>query len=445
MIPRYTRPEMAAIWDDQNKFAIWLRIEILACEAMHKLGVVPATDLRNIKKKAAFSVARINEIEEEVQHDVIAFLTNVAEHVGPSSRFIHKGMTSSDVIDTALAVQMVEAADKLIAGVEAVRQAAGEQARAHQYTPMIGRSHGIHAEPITFGLKMALMYDEFGRALERLKHAREIVRVGQLSGAVGTHAHLDPFVEHYVCEKLGLKPAAISTQILQRDRHADYMNELALVACSIDRWATEFRHLQRTEVRETEEYFSETQKGSSAMPHKRNPIIGERLSGMARLIRGYAVTAMENVALWHERDISHSSAERVILPDATIALDYMLHKLEYLVRTLRVNKDRMQANLDLTRGLIHSQQVLLMLTEKGVSRELGYRIVQRNAMAAWEGKGQLRDLLAADPDVRKHVTAKDLDRVFDLSVHFRDVERTFRAVGLGGKPPKRPAKPKAKK
>jgi adenylosuccinate lyase len=433
MIPRYTRPEMANIWEDQNKFSIWLRIEVLACEALHKLGVVPTVDLKRIQKKAAFNVDRINQIEEEVQHDVIAFLTCVAENVGPSSRFIHKGMTSSDVIDTALAVQMVEAADLLIAGVEAVRQAAADQAIKHKFTPMIGRSHGIHAEPITFGLKMALMYDEFGRALDRLKHAREIVRVGQLSGAVGTHAHLDPFVEKYVCEKLKLKPAAISTQILQRDRHADYMNELALVACSIDRWATEFRHLQRTEVRETEEYFSENQKGSSAMPHKRNPIIGERLSGMARLIRGYAVTAMENVALWHERDISHSSAERVILPDATIALDYMLNKLEYMVRTLRVNKDRMLANLNMTHGLIHSQQVLLLLTEKGVSRELAYRIVQRNAMAAWEGKGNLKDLLSADTDVKKSVTAKDLDRVFDVSVHFRDVERTFKAVGLGGK------------
>ncbi|HMO50787.1 MAG TPA: adenylosuccinate lyase [Kiritimatiellia bacterium] len=433
MIPRYTRPDMAAIWDDENKFAIWLKIEVLACEAMSKAGIIPRADLQRIQKRAAFSVARINEIEEEVQHDVIAFLTNVAEHVGPSSRFIHKGMTSSDVIDTALAVQMVQAADLLIAGVEAVRKAAAAQARKHKFTPMIGRSHGIHAEPLTFGLKMALMYDEFGRALQRLHQAREIVRVGQLSGAVGTHAHLDPAVEAYVCKKLGLKPAAISTQILQRDRHADYMNALALVACSIDRWATEFRHLQRTEVRETEEFFSDKQKGSSAMPHKRNPIIGERLSGMARLIRGYAVTAMENVALWHERDISHSSAERVILPDATIALDYMLAKLEYLVRTLRVNKDRMQANLDLTRGLIHSQQVLLMLTEKGISRELAYRIVQRNAMAAWEGRGALKDLLAADPDVQKNVTAKDLDRVFDLRVHFRDVERTFKAVGLGGK------------
>jgi len=315
MIPRYTRPEMAKIWEDENRFSIWLKIEVLACEAMNKKGIVPDADLKRIQKRAKFSVDRINEIEEEVQHDVIAFLTNVAEHVGPSSRFIHKGMTSSDVLDTALAVQMVEAIDKLIDGVKAVRKAAGKQAKKHMYTPMIGRSHGIHAEPITFGLKMALMYDEFGRALERLKAAKEIVRVGQLSGAVGTHAHMSPSIESYVCKKLGLKPAAISTQVLQRDRHADYMNTLALVACSIDRWATEFRHLQRTEVRETEEYFSKDQKGSSAMPHKRNPIIGERLSGMARLIRGYAITGMENVALWHERDISHSSAERVIMPD----------------------------------------------------------------------------------------------------------------------------------
>ena len=437
MIPRYTRPEMAAIWDDQNKFSIWLKVEVLACEAMHKLGTVPAADLKRIRTRAKFSVERINQIEEEVQHDVIAFLTNVAEHVGPSSRFIHKGMTSSDVIDTALAVQMVEAADLLIKGVEAVRKAAATLARKHKYTPMIGRSHGIHAEPITFGLKMALMYDEFGRALVRLKQAREIVRVGQLSGAVGTHAHLDPFVEKYVCQKLGLQPAAISTQILQRDRHAEYMSALALVACSIDRWATEFRHLQRTEVRETEEYFSEKQKGSSAMPHKRNPIIGERLSGMARLIRGYAVTAMENVALWHERDISHSSAERVILPDATIALDYMLAKLAGMVEKLRVNKDRMQANLDLTQGLIHSQQVLLMLTEKGITREKAYRIVQRNAMDAWAGKGKLKALLAADPEVMASVTPSDLDKVFDLAVHFRDVERTFKAVGLGGGKAKR--------
>lgn len=432
MIPRYTRPAMAAIWNDENKFSIWLKIELMACEAMHRLGIVPAADLKRIKSRARFSIDRILEIEEEVQHDVIAFLTNVAEHVGPSSRYIHKGMTSSDVIDTALAIQMVEAADLLIEGVEAVRKAAAMQARKHKYTPMIGRSHGIHAEPITFGLKMALMYDEFGRALARLRQAREIVRVGQLSGAVGTHAHLDPFVEKHVCAKLGLKPAAISTQILQRDRHAEYLSALALVGCSVDRWATEFRHLQRTEVGETEEFFSATQKGSSAMPHKRNPIIGERLSGMARLLRGYALAGMENVALWHERDISHSSVERVALPDATIALDYMLAKLAGLVQNLKVNKDRMKANLEMTRGLIHSQQALLLLTEKGITREKAYRIVQRHAMAAWAGQGHLKELLAADPDVAGRIASAELDQIFNLDVHFRDVDRTFRAAGLGG-------------
>ncbi|MCP5488940.1 MAG: adenylosuccinate lyase [Verrucomicrobia bacterium] len=431
MIPRYTRPEMAAIWADENRFSIWLKIELLACEALHKRGEIPAADLKRIRTRAKFSVERIDAIEREVHHDVIAFLTNVAEHVGPSSRFIHKGLTSSDVLDTALAVQMTEAAALLIAGVKAVRKAAAKKAKQYKFTPMIGRSHGIHAEPITFGLKMALLYDEFGRALARLEQAKEIVRVGKLSGAVGTHAHLDPSVETYVCKKLGLKPAAISTQILQRDRHAEYMNHLAVVACSVDRWATEFRHLQRTEVRETEEYFDEKQKGSSAMPHKRNPIIGERLSGMARLIRGYAVTAMENVALWHERDISHSSAERVILPDATIALDYMLAKLSGMVASLTVLPDNMMKNLNQTRGLIHSQQVLLLLTEKGVKREVAYRLVQRNAMKAWAGEGELRSLLEADKEVSKFVTDKELDRVFDLTTHFRDVNRTFKILGLG--------------
>ena len=356
MIPRYTRPEMGAIWTDENKFAIWLRIEILACEAMHKLGEVPDADLARIQKRARFTVERIDEIEAEVDHDVIAFLTNVAEHVGPSSRFIHKGLTSSDVLDTALAVQMVQAADLLIDGVKKVRRAAAAKARRYKFTPMIGRSHGVHAEPITFGLKMALMYDEFGRALRRLEVARESVRVGQLSGAVGTHAHLDPTVEQYVCRKLKLRPAAISTQVLQRDRHAEFVCALALVGASVERWAQEFRHLQRTEVLEVEEFFGKGQKGSSAMPHKKNPIIGERLCGMARLLRGYAVTALENVALWHERDISHSSVERVILPDATIALDYMLVKLEGLTKNLRVFPKQMQRNLDLTHGLIHSQQ-----------------------------------------------------------------------------------------
>jgi adenylosuccinate lyase len=295
---------------------------------------------------------------------------------------------------------------------------------------MIGRSHGVHAEPITFGLKMALMYDEFGRALDRLRAAREAARFGQLSGAVGTHAHLDPFVEKYVCRKLRLKPAPISTQILQRDLHAEYLNALALVACSIERWAQEFRHLQRTEVREVEEFFAAGQKGSSAMPHKRNPILGERLCGMARLIRAYALAGMENVPLWHERDISHSSAERVIFPDATLALDYMLAKLAYVVRTLLVYPKRMRANLDLTRGLIHSQQVLLLLTEKGVSREVAYRLVQRNAMQAWEGKGGFRELLDGDAEMMALVTPADLDRVFRLDTHFRDVNRTFKAVGL---------------
>ncbi len=430
MIPRYSRPAMAAIWTDENKFGIWLKIEVLACEALHRLGDVPAADLKRIQQRARFDVKRIDAIEREVNHDVIAFLTNVAEYVGPSSRYIHKGLTSSDVLDTALAVQLVQAADLLLDGVRAVRKAAAALARKHKFTPMIGRSHGIHAEPITFGLKMALMFDEFTRAEARLKAAREAVRVGQLSGAVGTHAHLDPRVETYVCRKLGLLPAPISTQILQRDLHAEYLNALALVACSIERWATEFRHLQRTEVREVEEHFGKGQKGSSAMPHKRNPILGERLCGMARLIRGYALVGMENVALWHERDISHSSAERVVLPDATIALDYMLDKLAFVVRTLRVDKAGMLRNLNLTRGLIHSQQVLLLLTEKGVSREDGYRLVQHNAMRAWETGEQLRDLLQKDAEVMQHVTPADLDRVFDVSTHFRDVNRTFKAVGL---------------
>ncbi len=430
MIPRYTRPEMGAIWSEENKFRIWLRIEVLACEAMHRLGEIPQSDLKNIQDKADFNVARIEEIEKETNHDVIAFLTNVAEHVGPSARFIHKGMTSSDVLDTALAVQMVQAADLLIADAKAVRKAAAALARRYKRTPMIGRTHGIHAEPITFGLKMALMYDEFGRAVRRLEAAREIVRVGQLSGAVGTHAHLDPRVEKYVCAKLKLRPAAISTQILQRDRHAEYVAALALVGSSVERWAQEFRHLQRTEVREVEEFFGKGQKGSSAMPHKKNPIIGERLCGMARLLRGYAVAAMENVALWHERDISHSSAERVLLPDATIALDYMLSKLEALVRGLRVHPERMRQNLDLTRGLIHSQQVLLRLTEKGFSREDAYRIVQRNALRAWEGEEDFRALLAADAEVAAALNGRELDDLFDEGRHYRDVDRTFRAVGL---------------
>ncbi|MCX7819988.1 MAG: adenylosuccinate lyase [Kiritimatiellae bacterium] len=430
MIPRYTRPEMAEIWSDENRFRIWLRIEILACEAMAKRGEIPARDLALIRRRAKFDVHRIAKIEATTNHDVIAFLTNVAENVGPAARHIHRGLTSSDILDTALAVQMVQAADLLIRGARAVRAAAARQARRHKFTPMIGRTHGVHAEPITFGLKMALMYDEFGRAVERLERAREIVRVGKLSGAVGTHAHIDPAVESYVCHKLGLRPDRISTQIVQRDRHAEYVAQLALVATSVERWAQEFRHLQRTEVHEVEEFFGRGQKGSSAMPHKKNPILAERLCGMARLIRGYALAAYENVALWHERDISHSSAERVLLPDATIALDYMLAKLADFVENMRVFPDRMISNLNLLHGLIHSQPVMLRLTERGMSREDAYRVVQQAAMEVWESGREFREVIASKPEVRAHLQADELDELFDLRRHFRDVNRKFRKLGL---------------
>lgn len=430
MIPRYTGEAIGEIWTDRNKYQTWLDIEVLACEAMHKRGHVPTADLARIRKRAAFNVKRVETIEKKVNHDVIAFLTNVAENVGPSSRFIHRGLTSSDILDTGLAVQMVQAMDILIRNTKAVRRTAAAKARRYKYTPMIGRSHGIHAEPITFGLKMALMFDEFGRGLERLVAARGTVAVGQLSGAVGTHAHLDPSVERYVCGKLKLKPAAISTQILQRDRHAQYISAIALVGASVDRWATELRHLQRTEVLEVEEYFGQGQKGSSAMPHKKNPITAEKLSGLARILRGNLVVALENVALWHERDISHSSAERIIIPDSTIALDHMLVNLERLVRTLCVYPKRMKANLDLTHGLIHSQQVLLLLTDKGFTREDAYRRVQRNAMKCWESGEEFKALIEADRAIMNKVTREELDDVFNLDSHFKDIDRTFKAVGL---------------
>ena len=430
MIDRYTRPAMGALWADEHKFRTWLDVELAACAAMAQAGQIPRKDWTAIRRGAAFDVKRIRQIEAEVRHDVIAFLTNVAERVGPAARHVHKGLTSSDVVDTALSVNLVKAADLLIAGVERVRAAAARLARKHAFTPMIGRSHGIHAEPTTFGLKMALMVDEFGRALARLQAARETVRVGKLSGAVGTHAHLDPKIEAAVCKKLGLRPAAISTQILQRDRHAEFAAVLALVGTSVERWAQEFRHLQRTEVREVEEFFGRGQKGSSAMPHKKNPVVAEQLCGLARVLRGYALTAMENVPLWHERDISHSSAERIILPDATILLYYMLDKLAALVSGLKVDAARMRANLDLTHGLIHSQQVLLRLVEKGVAREEAYRWVQRNALEAWRTGRPLLELAAADADIARTVPRRELAACFDLKRHFRDVKRTFRAVGL---------------
>ncbi len=430
MIPRYTDPEMGAIWTDQNKYQTWLDIEILACEAMNKLKMIPGTDLARIKKRASFNAKRIDKIEAKVNHDVIAFLTNVAEYVGPSARYIHRGLTSSDILDTGLAMQMTQAMDILIKDVKMVRQAAAGKAQKYKMTPMIGRSHGIHAEPTTFGLKMALMYDEFGRALRCLQEARSICAVGQLSGAVGTHAHLDPFVEKYVCQKLKLKPAAISTQILQRDRHAHYMTAIALAGASVERWAQEFRHLQRTEVREVEEFFGSEQKGSSAMPHKKNPITGEKLCGLARLLRGNMIAAMENVALWHERDISHSSVERVIMPDSTILLHHMLVRLARLVKNMRVFPKQMMANLNMTHGLIHSQQLLLMLTDKGFSRESAYRMVQRHAMKSWETGLDFRTLIENDSEIMEKITESDLDSVFDLAIHFKDVARTFKAVGL---------------
>ncbi|MDD3439859.1 MAG: adenylosuccinate lyase [Kiritimatiellae bacterium] len=430
MIERYSRPEMAALWTDEHKFATWLKVELAACEDMAAAGLIPRRDWAVIRRKASFDVARIRRIEAEVRHDVIAFLTAVAERVGPAARHIHKGLTSSDVVDTALAVNLVAAADLLLAGVRNVRAAAAAQARKHAFTPMIGRSHGIHAEPTTFGLKMALMFDEFGRVERRLKAARETVRVGKLSGAVGTHAHLDPKIERAVCRTLGLEPAAISTQILQRDRHAEFVSALALAGASVERWAQEFRHLQRTEVREVEEFFGRSQKGSSAMPHKKNPVIGEQLCGLARVLRGYAVTAMENVALWHERDISHSSAERIILPDAAMLLDYLFDRLAALVKGLKVDAVRMRANLDMTHGLIHSQQVLLRLVEKGVPREDAYRWVQRNAMASWKSGKPLLELVSADPDIAPRVSRRELADCFDLKRHLRDVKRTFRALGL---------------
>ncbi len=421
---------MRALWSDQRKFEIWLEIEILACEAMAGLGLIPAEDAKAIREKAKFSIPEILEIEKRTNHDVIAFLENVASSVGPAARWMHQGMTSSDVLDTTLAVQMAAACDLLIKGVDDVREAVAQQARDHKMVPMMGRSHGIHAEPITFGLKMALMYDEFGRVRERLVEMRKRVAVGKLSGAVGTRAHLDPRVEEEVCSKLGLRPATLATQIVQRDRHAEFVTVLALAASSIDRWATEFRHLQRTEVLELEEYFARGQKGSSAMPHKRNPITGERLSGLARVIRGYAVTAMENVALWHERDISHSSAERIILPDGCILLDYMLALTAKLVRGLMVYSDNMLANMLKSRGLYASQAVLLKLTEKGFERQTAYEAVQRAALKTWAGDGEFLENLAAEPEISAVLSEAELQDACGLDRHFRHVDKVFRDLGL---------------
>ena len=421
---------MRKIWSDERKFQIWLEIEVLACEAMAELGQIPKKDAREIRQRARFSIPEILEIEKRTNHDVIAFLENVAASVGPAARWIHQGLTSSDILDTALAVQLMESAEILLSDLKTLRSTVAKQARRFKMTPMIGRSHGIHAEPITFGLKLALMFDEFGRAEARLQQTVERVRVGKLSGAVGTHAYVDPAVERAVCEKLGLKPATISTQIVQRDRHAEFMATLALIASSIDRWATEFRHLQRTEVLEVEEFFGEEQKGSSAMPHKRNPITGERLSGLARVIRGNSLAALENVVLWHERDISHSSAERIILPDSCTLLDYMLVKLEELVGGLQVYPERMAQNLALTKGLYFSQAILLALTRAGAQRKTAYEAVQRAAMKTWKGEGVFAENAKSEPEIAAHLSTEEIDRLCSLEIHFKHVESTFKALGL---------------
>ena len=430
MIARYTRPDMGRLWEDENRFRIWLDIEVLACEAQARLGVVPNEAVETIRSKANFNVERVLQIEEEVKHDVIAFLTNVGEYVGPDARFIHLGMTSSDVLDTALAVQMKQSADLLLKDLESLKSVLARRAKEFKNTIMIGRTHGIHAEPTTFGLKLALWYAETVRNIERMTRAREAIAVGQISGAVGTYAHLDPSVERHVCEKLGLKPAPISTQVLQRDRHAEFMNTLALCGSSLEKFATEIRHLQKTEVLEAEEYFSKGQKGSSAMPHKRNPITCERIAGLSRVLRGNAVAALENVALWHERDITHSSVERVIVPDSCILLDYMLVQFTKIIDQLLVYPENMKANLAKTHGLIFSQEALLAMTKAGMKREDAYRIVQEEAMKVWQGGQDFRTLLGRRKDVTDYVPNEELDRLFDATRSLKNVDYIFHQVGI---------------
>jgi adenylosuccinate lyase len=432
MITRYTRPGMGRIWEDENRFRIWLEIEVLACEAQAELGVTPAEAVATIRQKARFDVARIDAIENEVKHDVIAFLTNVGEYVGPVSRYIHVGMTSSDVLDTSLAVQMKQSGELLLQGLAGLRDVLARRAREFKTTILVGRTHGIHAEPTTFGLKLALWFDEARRNIARLEAATQRIATGQISGAVGTYEHLSPRVEEYVCGCLGLTPAPVSTQILQRDRHAEFLSVLALIGSSLEKIATEIRHLQRTEVLEAEEYFSPGQKGSSAMPHKRNPITCERIAGLSRVLRGNALAAMENVALWHERDITHSSVERVIVPDSCILLDYMLSLTTDVIDRLLVYPENMRKNLERTRGLIFSQSVLLALTKAGMKREDAYRTVQTSAMEVWQSGKEFRALLAADPAVTAVLSAAQLDGLFDLQKSIRNVDYIFERVGLGG-------------
>jgi len=435
MIQRYTRPQMGAIWSDENKYRIWLDIELLACEAQEQLGVIPTGTSAAIRAKAKFDVQRVLEIEETTKHDVIAFLTNVAEYVGEPARFIHLGMTSSDVLDTCLSVQLKQAGELLLESLKRLKTVLHRRALEFKYTLCIGRTHGIHAEPTTFGLKMLLWHEECARNIIRLERAVEAVAVGMISGAVGTYEHISPKVEEYVSEKLGLQPESVSTQIISRDRHAEFLTTLALIGTSLEKIATEIRHLQKTEVLEAEEYFSQGQKGSSAMPHKRNPIVSERICGLARLLRGNAHAAMDNVALWHERDISHSSVERVICPDSTIALDYMLHLTINLIDKLLVYPETMQRNLDLTCGLTFSQTLLLEFTSRGLSREAAYTLVQRNAMKTWEASRTAErkpfvEFLAADAECMQYITRQELDTLCDMNKALRNVDAIFARCGV---------------
>ena len=430
MIDRYTHPEMGNIWTLENEFRTMLKVEILACEAMNKLGIVPDDALKDIQNKADFRLERIKEIEAVTNHDVIAFLTNVAEYVGDASKYIHKGLTSSDVKDTALCYMTVQSADLIMRHLQNFHAILRRRAAEFKNTVMIGRTHGIHAEPMTFGMKFLLWSDESERDMERLKQAREMMAVGKLSGAVGTYSNIDPFVEEYVCKKLDLKPVRLATQVIQRDRHAHFLTTLAIIGSSLDKMATEIRNLQRTDIREAEEYFAPGQKGSSAMPHKRNPITCEKVSGMARLLRGYAVAGLEDVALWHERDISHSSVERVILPDATIALDHMLRKFSNIIDKLLVYPDAMIANLNKTGGLIFSQNLLIALVTKGVLREDAYKWVQRNAMARWLEGADFKTNVEADPDIKKYLTDEEIEHCFDPKPMLRNVDLIFSRFGL---------------
>jgi len=428
MIERYTLPEMGALWTEQSKFQKWLEVEIAVCEVHAELGTIPRDALEQIKARAKFSVERINEIEKTTNHDVIAFTTNLAESIGEAARFVHYGLTSSDVVDTANALLLRSACDILLEKIEALLEVLQRRALEFKHTPQIGRTHGIHAEPTSFGLTFALWYDEMRRDRDRLTRARETVAVGKISGAVGTFALLDPEVEEKVCARLGLKPAPVSTQIIQRDCYAEYLCTLAIIASSLDKFALNIRHWQRTEVGEAQERFTVGQKGSSAMPHKRNPIISERICGIARVIRGHSLVGLENVALWHERDISHSSAERVVLPDASIALDYILHKATSLIAGLVVHPKRMLQNLQLTRGLVFSGQLLLALTQKGVSRENAYEWVQRNAMRVWDQNENFQELLQKDPDIKLHLSAKEIDGAFAFDSYLRNVDTIFDRV-----------------